>query len=449
LRARQDVFNQNKNNPNMELSQVQGFFVDGNWNPILDAMGKQIEVPKEAPIKPTFDEKTGQLVTFGTDEYGNITAKATQVQGFRPEKQKPNIIETKDWLYNVDTDKWLNWPQNGEVPPATFAKSKYTVEQTQNGYKVDVSKTEDIPVWRRQCWEFVNDVLNGWPWWIPDLRQQKLDLLKWPWASSEPVAGSAFIMDFWPENPNGHVGIVEEVRENWIVISDMNRQGNEQLRAHEFIPFSSPEYKLIKWFVGKGNIQQGWVNLSGLSPLASIIAKGGEPIGTPSTKEKAFTELESKWFFDQWKWNANFYGSSIPDRDKLAKLAAMQDRINRVEELYNKGKWLFGQEFIGGVDVTEERLKNKLGIGNKDFAELENLVGKSLSDYIKDISGATVSPSEAERLERNIPSMSSNEAQFETALSSFKNDYNNLISSKLKQYGFNDVGTLKNYLGTK
>ena len=107
LRARQDVFNQNKNTYNEQMSQVQGFAVDGNGNPILDSAGKQIEIPKESPIKPTFDEKTGQLVTFGLDEYGNITAKATQVQGFRPEKQKPNIIETKEGLYNVDTGKWL------------------------------------------------------------------------------------------------------------------------------------------------------------------------------------------------------------------------------------------------------------------------------------------------------------------------------------------------------
>jgi len=57
----------NKNTVNADLSKAQGYYVDGNGDPIISAKtGTRISVPLEAPIKPMYDEKTGRLVTFTT-----------------------------------------------------------------------------------------------------------------------------------------------------------------------------------------------------------------------------------------------------------------------------------------------------------------------------------------------------------------------------------------------
>lgn len=51
-----------------KMSSAQGFYVDGNGKAVISKMtGLLIPIPKEAPIKPMYDEKTGRLVTFTTD----------------------------------------------------------------------------------------------------------------------------------------------------------------------------------------------------------------------------------------------------------------------------------------------------------------------------------------------------------------------------------------------
>lgn len=66
----------NKNTVNADLSKAQGYYVDGNGDPIISAKtGTRISVPLEAPIKPMYDEKTGRLVTFTTWPDGSIVAK--------------------------------------------------------------------------------------------------------------------------------------------------------------------------------------------------------------------------------------------------------------------------------------------------------------------------------------------------------------------------------------
>jgi hypothetical protein len=59
---------ENANKVNTEMSQVKGFYVDGNGNPILNNMGQPIEIPPTAPMEPVFDKETGKLITFATDE---------------------------------------------------------------------------------------------------------------------------------------------------------------------------------------------------------------------------------------------------------------------------------------------------------------------------------------------------------------------------------------------
>lgn len=62
-------YNKNKNTVNQEMSAIQGFYVDGNGNPLVSATtGTIIQVPESPPMEPVFDKDTGNMIQFSTDE---------------------------------------------------------------------------------------------------------------------------------------------------------------------------------------------------------------------------------------------------------------------------------------------------------------------------------------------------------------------------------------------
>jgi len=67
IAADKKTYFKNSNEVNSDLSTVRGYYVDGNGNPFVSATtGQRINTPKAAPMKPIYDEKTGNLVTFST-----------------------------------------------------------------------------------------------------------------------------------------------------------------------------------------------------------------------------------------------------------------------------------------------------------------------------------------------------------------------------------------------
>lgn len=62
-------YEEKTNQVNTEMSQVQGYYVDDNGEPIISATtGQRIQIPQEPPMEPIFDKNTGQMITFSTDE---------------------------------------------------------------------------------------------------------------------------------------------------------------------------------------------------------------------------------------------------------------------------------------------------------------------------------------------------------------------------------------------
>jgi len=134
------------------MSQVQGFAVDGNGNPILDTNGQQIVVPKEAPLPAQFDPKTGQLITFSTNENGTIVGSASQVQGYVAPKAEPakrNVVMVDGKPYDVDQERFLRTEEittgGGSTPftpPTTFssrgANQSVPVTNTGDGIEIGI-----------------------------------------------------------------------------------------------------------------------------------------------------------------------------------------------------------------------------------------------------------------------------------------------------------------------
>lgn len=74
-------YQQNAQKVNQEMSQVKGYYVDGNGKAILNAKGETIPVPQTAPLDPVYDKETGKLIVFGYDENWNIVANVQNVLG--------------------------------------------------------------------------------------------------------------------------------------------------------------------------------------------------------------------------------------------------------------------------------------------------------------------------------------------------------------------------------
>ena len=291
----------------------------------------------------------------------------------------------------------------------------------------------------KECAEYVNDIYGTKIWSTYADKTAVCNETTWG-VGSVAAWKPQWSGNFW------HVGV--------IVDEDVN---NYYIKSSNYTPWTVTTVPVpkanIKNFYTPESIKSQQTNseLNGLSTYAKIIAKWGEPVGTPAQKSQAITQLEKRWFFDKGTGNSNFYTSSIADRDKLVSLANMADKLSQIEELYNNGKTVFWQHNLGWYDQARLNFRNATWTPteeSKNFTKLSNLVGKNLSAYIKDISGATVSPSEADRLERNVPSMSNNETTFESSLAMMQKEYENLISAKLKQFGFKDIDALRNSLWT-
>lgn len=449
LRDNKIAFDQWAAKYNKEMSMVKWFAVDGNGNPILDVSGQQIEVPKDAPLDPVFDDKTGMVTTFQLDEDGNIFGTQKKVSNFvspateaTPKASDFIDVEVSDGMggtikkkYDVVNKKFLEvpWtPWTPEVLATTFDKSKYDVFATDNWCFVGVQTTDDVAKGRRQCGEFVNDILNGWPWWIPDLRQQKLDMLKWPWASTEPVVGSAFIMDFWPSNPNAHTGIVEEVREDGIQIADMNRQGDEKF-SRRFVPFDSPEYKLIKWYVTKWGQTSG-SNLSSLSKWV-LEKKADYNKLTPTAKEKIQKELLEKWAITWKTGNIEFITANADIPKEIEAVFQIYDNVKRAQEL--------SKEVSTGFIDSKISKAGELFWGTKDDQELKQIVGKNLSMFMKELSGAAVSEQEVQRIKDFMPNFDQWDKKMDVNIREQLDTLETTMKRLKRQYGFDSVEDMR------
>lgn len=264
LRARQDIFNQWANQYNAEMSQVQGFAVDGNGNPILNAQGQQIVVPKDAPLPAQFDANTGQLITFSLNENWTIVGNASQIQGYKPPVAAPakrNVVMVDGKPYDVDQERFLNvWETTGSVtgtvpftPPTNFssrgANQSVPVTNTGEGIEIGIPSGTKLEWIGWQCGWLANDYGKGIPWYKPVWNTFESKLANN--NSDVPVAGGMVMWTPWKFEDNGHIGIVEKVfADGSFQIYDTNYVAANTTSRRIIKPWDK-EYDLIQktgWF---------------------------------------------------------------------------------------------------------------------------------------------------------------------------------------------------------
>lgn len=106
LRDNKIQFDQQANTINEEMSMAQGFYVNGNGAPILDARGKTIETPAKTWMNPQMSSDGTALLIGAYDEYGNEYVKKVAT-GMAAKTERPNVINVNGQLYNVDEKKWI------------------------------------------------------------------------------------------------------------------------------------------------------------------------------------------------------------------------------------------------------------------------------------------------------------------------------------------------------
>jgi len=262
-------YNENKNVVNEEMSNVQGFYVDGNGSPIVSAStGQILQIPEEAPMKPVFDKDTGNLIQFWTDENGQIVASVDKVmqgaqdyknfqmqqqQGYEMEnlwaetQAKKDLMWYQAWLEAQEV-AWINFvpwqPGQESMLAGKFAYKTPTEEEFAKGQQWLYNKmdeTQNIVNWkvRWQCGMFVNDYLKEM--WVVDqnLFKDPIEIRKTKINSETPSEWSVAIFDF-SNSPNAspawkkrwHVAVVQSV--NWdgtITIKESNVWGDEKIHT--------------------------------------------------------------------------------------------------------------------------------------------------------------------------------------------------------------------------
>lgn len=242
----------NKGKINPDLSKINTYYTDMNWDPIISATtGQRIDIPTDAPMDPIFDKDTGNFITFSLDETWNIVPQLQQVYDTPTFEESAiqnyaNLVsQWKIWFDDVpdgvrNTDSFIQamtttstqeeapevetiiWP-DGEEYSAIWNKEKQKYERVWET-PTDISDMKwvnnivDFSTSLRgrenlQCWELVNDYWTQTTWnraWMWDTLDSKLQAISKIWVSDDPVVWGLMVSNpLW--NDVWHTWIVQAV----------------------------------------------------------------------------------------------------------------------------------------------------------------------------------------------------------------------------------------------
>lgn len=185
-----------------------------------------------------------------------------------------------------------------------------------------------------------------------------------------------------------------------------------------------------------------------LSPQAKAVVDGNSLLSSTSmdakTRSAITSELWSKWWYDLWLWNDNYFSLKNDDRNWIVALLNMQDMINTMVTLDPNINTNRIKSIVNWLATTFSWLW--IAQPSEDYLSLKMASWKALVKYIKEISWTAVSDKERENLEKYMPNVSMSDKEFKVSLWKLVSEYNNILNSKLQQYNFDDIWTLKTAL---
>jgi surface antigen len=253
--ARIKEWTTNANTINKDMSIAQGYYVDGNGNPVYNSSWQPIMLPEKPPMDPIYDKEKWQLITFSTDANGQIVANVQQVTD-QVSVQTSWIQAMANMWYSIeeiqkvfkDVDPNLivaavkQFEQQSEWPsftPVDPVKQQQALQQV-------IAQWDGSMWW--QCWAFVNDYLQSM--WLDRMFIDPIDAKKAVMNSDTPTIWSVAVID-WSDNPNAtlaqqkywHVGIVTAINKDWTVTL---KQSNK--KWDELVFTSNYKTSQISWY---------------------------------------------------------------------------------------------------------------------------------------------------------------------------------------------------------
>lgn len=179
-----------------------------------------------------------------------------------------------------------------------------------------------------------------------------------------------------------------------------------------------------------------------LSPSAKEVRKWNVKLSdySSSDRQSIIEELSRSWYFDQpGIWNSDFQKLKTSDRQGLIWLITTWDKIQEMMKLSEDvntwprawRKWSIWQA---------------VWVASDDFVKLRSITGKELSKLMKEISWAAVSEQEVDRIKQYMPNVNQQDKTFDVNVWLLKQEYDSLLSSKVKEYWFDNLEDMKLWL---
>ena len=429
----------NANTVNTDMSTAMGYMVDGNGTPLYNSDGSRIEVPEAPPMPPVYDKASGQLITFSTDDSGQIVAKMQQVTAGQWDWKIQSVNGVDMWVNPVTkqtqpisgtespTAQWYQWP---EIAPV----STQEVQRWLTKYE-----TKPIgSVWG-ECGSFVNDYLNS-IWIEGRMYIDPIEVRKTQTNSDTPTAWSIAVFDRSSDanasaeaQTYGHVAIVTSVNADWSFNTvESNNKGDKKvfkrtLPADSAVGFFDPS-KWLKPSTGSASIADAAVKAISLAQFWSEKAR-----------DNAIKDIKS--LANSWDVNAvqkkltNIFLSDLWATEKQA-FKTNQNTINAMDLISQKldkipTSWLNG---------WFEKLAQKIGESDDpELAKLQIVTNNAMDILRRWRSGAALTEFEEQFYNTMFPTISKsfalNEATIEWLVESLQNN----IDSNIQEYYGDDV----------
>jgi hypothetical protein len=440
---------------------------------------------------------TGQKVTIGgVDYYG--TGKGSLKTGIEVDKATGKGLY---WEYDPATGKTTTTPM-GTVGFEDTETGSWSTQTDDNGnlWRVNATTNQMAPmtpseaqksweqvipdgsVWQRngvpapQCGAFANDLVGCGVGDTYESKMAKTDPSIKAGTENPPQVGDFFVQKLgsW----TGHVGIVSAVNtapngKVTITALESNYPKPGVVSSTRIVPVES-----INGFGRTGRISEQLKTGPDAPPPVQPVASAppassptfgnkkksdltpGETFGDSllnneiklleipaAAREEALAYAKKKGY--KPAGNSSFAKISESAKTDFAELLTMDDQIRTMEDLYYGEGGKEGDTSLdtGPFSAATNAIRGWINVGNQELMDLDAKAEDLKSNVMKSRSGAAVSENEVKRLAKFLPATSENDQAFRTKLQHLRDNYDQMMNTKAKLYGFKDIADFKKQFG--
>ena len=337
-------FEANKGIINTDLSQINWYYTDMNWDPIISATTWQrVNIPAESPMEPVFDKNTGRLITFWYDENGNITTNVDQVY------DNATVTEKAINSYADLVNRWVidlnDIPQ--EIRNSVVEQMSW-LEPYEKAITWEWTKLNEYQLFNKNTGQIMDTVTNQivWQMWTEWLDYSQVDfstnqklINKYQWEASFKNNNPAWLT--WGIS-NNLKNLFDEAGINYSMWTPRPKD-----EWWNYIKFASVQDWLDAYFIA---LTQAWSQ-----NVQSRLATWVWTVDTASNNEYAKEIMQKAWI----PINQDIMFSDLNDNQlsKLMEVQMQREALNFYNELmsYEPDKWKEWTIWTLWVPISYER----------------------------------------------------------------------------------------------